>query len=155
MKKKYLFIVLFALVFIPFMDVNAAYTTVSCGNVTGIPEKIPSITRLIMTLIQIAIPVVLAVAGSIDLLKGLTAQKEDEIKKGQQMFIKRLITAALVFFVIAIVKVVISLVADNSNESENIINCVDCFLSDKRSCTIESQTNNLETNINSQERLTK
>ena len=81
----------------------------------------------IIVVIKIAVPVLLVIFGMLDLFKGLTAQKEDEIKKGQQMFIKRLIVGALIFFVVVIAKLLISVVADTS--SANIIECVDCFLS--------------------------
>ena len=70
--------------------------------------------------------IVLVIMGMLDLFKGIYAQKEDEIKKGQQIFIKRLITAALVFFVVLIVKLVISLVADD--KGTGIIECASCFL---------------------------
>ena len=102
---------------------------VSCGNITGIPAKIPELVSFAITLIQIAVPVILVVMGSIDLFKGITAQKDDEIKKGQQMFVKRLLIAALIFFVIVIAKFLISIIADNS--STNIIDCIDCFMDDK------------------------
>ncbi len=102
---------------------------VSCGNITGIPAKIPELVSFAITLIQIAVPVILVVMGSVDLFKGITAQKEDEIKKGQQMFVKRLLIAALIFFVIVITKFLISIIADNN--STNIIDCIDCFVDDK------------------------
>ena len=59
---------------------------VSCGNITGIPAKIPELVSFAITLIQIAVPVILVVMGSVDLFKGITAQKEDEIKKGQKIW---------------------------------------------------------------------
>lgn len=130
MKKKYIYIVILILiaVFMPVFDVVAA-GKVSCGNVTGIPAKIPELTSFAVTMLQIAVPVILVVMGSMDLFKGITAQKEDEIKKGQQLFIKRLIVGALIFFVVVIAKLLISVVADTS--SENIIECIDCFLSNE------------------------
>ena len=128
MKKKYIYIVILIAVFMPVFDVVAA-SKVSCGNVTGIPAKIPELTSFAVTMIQIAVPVILVVMGSMDLFKGITAQKEDEIKKGQQLFIKRLIAGALIFFVVVIAKLLISVVADTS--SENIIECIDCFLSNE------------------------
>lgn len=108
-------------------------TKLSCGNVTNIPEKIPELTSFAITVIQIAIPIVLVVMGSLDLFKGLSAQKEDEIKKGQQMFIKRLVYAAIIFFVIVVAKLLISVVAD-STTSNNIAECIDCFLSGTENC---------------------
>ena len=125
MIKKIKYIVITLITFLPFISINAA-TKVKCGNITDIPAKIPELTSFVVTLVQIAVPVVLIITGMLDLLKGITAQKEDEIKKGQQMFIKRLILGALIFFVIVIVKFAISLVADSS--TSNIVECIDCFV---------------------------
>lgn len=103
---------------------------VSCGEgetrIEKIPSLIPKVVSIAYTMIQIAVPIVLVVVGSLDLFKGISAQKEDEIKKGQQIFIKRLVSAAFVFFVFVIVKVVISFVADGSSNS--IIDCAQCFI---------------------------
>lgn len=97
------------------------------GRVTGIPKKIPELTSSVFTIIQVLVPIILVVLGTLDLFKGITAGKEDEIKKGQQLFIKRLAVAAVVFFVVIIVKFFISIVADTNQT--NIIDCIDCFIS--------------------------
>lgn len=103
----------------------------SCGGgyLKEIPELVPKVVKLAYTIIQIAVPVVLVIMGSLDLFKGISAQKEDEIKKGQQAFVKRLIYAAIVFFVLVIVKVLISAVADSSGSK--ILECAECFLEGK------------------------
>ena len=88
MKKKIFILLLFAMMFLPILDVSAEVTKVTCGNITGIPKKIPELTSFIITVVQIAVPVILVVLGTLDLFKGVTAGKEDEIKKGQTMFIK-------------------------------------------------------------------
>jgi len=44
MKKKFLFIMLLLFVFVPIFDVHAV-AKVSCGNITGIPKKIPELTN--------------------------------------------------------------------------------------------------------------
>ena len=126
MRKKIFYIITLLILFMPIISVIAA-PKVSCGNVTDIPRKIPELTSLAITMIQIAVPVILVIMGSLDLFKGVTAGKEDEIKKGQQLFIKRLIVAAIIFFVVVIAKFVISIVAESS--SANIIECIDCFTS--------------------------
>ena len=107
---------------------NYTSAIVSCGSgtLTNIPSLFPKIISILYNVIQIAVPVVLVVMGSLDLMKGITAQKEDDIKKGQQLFVKRLISAAIVFFVFIIVKLVISFVADNS--TNNIMDCAECFI---------------------------
>ena len=128
-----MFLISVTFFFIGNVDVFAV-TRVSCGNVSGIPEKVPQLTNDLVNILQIAVPVILVFVGSIDLIKGIMAGKEDEIKKGQQIFIKRLIIGALIFFLVVITKFVISVV-DNSTSSENISNCIDCFLVDINKCS--------------------
>jgi len=128
MKKKVLFVLILLTMLFPVINVSA----VSCGNVTDIPRKLPELTNFAVTLLQIAVPVILVIMGSVDLLKSVTSQKEDEIKKGQKIFVKRLVVAAIIFFVVVIVKFLISIVADAS--STNIIECMDCFLSGVSNC---------------------
>lgn len=79
----------------------------------------------IIVVIKIAVPIILVIFGMLDLAKGVVAGKEDEIKKGQQVFIKRLIAAALVFFVITIVQLVMGLI---SSEDNSFWNCADQIL---------------------------
>ena len=135
MKKKVLNISLILLISLIFIDIVGAETynnytsaTVSCGSgmLTKIPSLLPKVISIMYNVIQIAVPVVLVVMGSLDLMKGITAQKEDDMKKGQQLFVKRLISAALIFFVFIIVKLVISFVADNS--TSGIMDCAECFI---------------------------
>ena len=137
MKKKMLnigFILLISFIFIDIVNAetynNYSDAVTKCGNglVTGIPTSLPKVISIIYTFIQVAVPIVLVVVGSIDLFKGITAQKEDEISKGRQVFIKRLITAAIIFFVFAVVKIVVSFAADSKNDSKKIINCMECFI---------------------------
>ena len=131
MKKKFLFLLVLSMLLFPILDIHAV-TKVSCGGITNIPKKIPELTNTAMFIIQVAVPVVLVIIGSLDFFKGITSQKEDEIKKGQKIFIKRIVVAVIIFFVIVITKFLVSIVADNS--SQNIVDCIDCFLSDVNSC---------------------
>jgi len=136
MKKKVISFVLILLISLVFIDIVGAETynnyesgITHCGGklLTDIPTILPKVISIIYTVIQIAVPIVLVIMGSLDLMKGITAQKEDEMKKGQQMFIKRLVSGVLVFIVFIAVKLVISLVADGS--SVKIMQCADCFIS--------------------------
>ena len=90
-------------------------------------EKIPNVVSTAINVIKIVVPILLVIFGMLDLMKGVTASKEDEIKKGQQIFIKRLISGALVFFVFTIVQLIVSFVADKSDK-DNIATCSSCFL---------------------------
>lgn len=75
-----------------------------------------------------------------DLAKAVMAQKEDEIKKGQQTFIKRIIAAVIVFFVITIVQMIISFI---SNDNDDITSCFNCFVNGKN-CTADSSGTRIE-----------
>src|SRR5574344_785362 len=112
------------------LDVCTAYI----GNGSGIPSKIDYIIALGVRIIQIGVPILLIIWGMLDLGKAVMAQKEDEIKKGQQTFIKRIVAAAIVFLVVVIVKLLVGLVADGGN---NISSCIDSILScnDANQCT--------------------
>ena len=103
------------------------YSDVKCGNLTTyFSSQLPEMVHLIVVIIQIAVPVLLIIFGMLDLGKAVMAQKDDEIKKAQQTFVKRLVSAALVFLVVLIVQVVIKFIA--GSESEDIWDCVNCFI---------------------------
>lgn len=104
---------------------------VRCGNVTKIPAKIPELTSDFVNILMVAVPVILIIMGSIDLVKGIMSAKDDEIKKGRQIFVKRLIAGAMVFFIVVAVKLIVSVVSNNSNNNTHIVECIDCFISNK------------------------
>lgn len=95
------------------------------GKNLAIDVKIANTVHIVVLVIQIVVPVVLVIFGMLDLMKAVISGKEDEIKKNQMTFVKRLIAAAIVFFVFVIVKLLISFVAD---DSKNMMNCVNCFI---------------------------
>ena len=111
-----------------FLTENVFAKSFQCEALDGvtIDEQVPHIIKYVLLTIQILVPVLLVIFGSLDLFKGVYAQKEDEIKKGQQIFIKRLIAGVLVFFVIAIVKLFISVFGNN--DDPGVMNCVNCLL---------------------------
>ena len=83
---------------------------VVCGDNISIPDALVSVVKTIYTLIKVAIPLALILWGMLDLGKAVISQKEDDIKKQQGVFVKRLIVAALVCLVFAIVQLVVGLV---------------------------------------------
>lgn len=103
-------------------DVN--YT---CGNIgLTFAGMLPKTISIIITIIQIVVPILLVFFGLLDMAKAVMAQKEDEIKKGQQTLIKRVIAAAIVFFVILLVKMLLPFLSNNNSD---IIKCFNCFVS--------------------------
>lgn len=113
---------------------NFNVESVSCGKntLTGIPKSVPKIVSFVYIIIQVLVPVLLVVIGSIDLIKSMTAQKEDNMKKSQQMFIKRFISAILIFFLFVFVKLFISVVSDSSDSG--VFDCFECFIKNNDKC---------------------
>ena len=114
------------------LDATKVYAT--CGGLgVSMDTMIPELTNTAVTIIKIVIPVILIFFGMLDLGKAVMAQKEDEIKKGQQMFVKRLVAAVIVFLVFVIVQTVVSLVSNDSN----ITSCSKCFINaDENACIL-------------------
>lgn len=102
-------------------------TKVSCGSIEKIPKKIPELTSWAVTFIQVLVPVILVIISMVDLVKAISSQKEDEIKKGQKVLIKRIVLAAVIFLFVALVKLVVSVVA-NASDTNNITSCISCFI---------------------------
>ena len=107
---------------------NAQTEWIICGKV-AFPSFIAPITRTIVSLFQIVVPLIIIILGSLDYMKAVTAS-EDKIKEHQKKFVKRLIAGGIVFFVISIVKFVTGFV----NYDGSVGTCLDCLASDKSSC---------------------
>lgn len=103
----------------------------SCGALDmAFSGTFPYLVSTIILLIKIAVPVLLIIFGMLDLGKAVVAAKEDEIKKGQSLFVKRLISAILVFFVIQLVQIIIRFVSGNDAD---LANCFNCFVNGEAS----------------------
>ena len=103
------------------------YSKVQCGDIV-IPSLVPKLVHTIVIIIQIAIPIIIIIFGMLDMAKAVSASKEDDIKKGQKMLIKRIITGVIVFLLFVVVKTVIGLVAGDSG---SMWSCVDCVINNK------------------------
>lgn len=106
---------------------------VKCGDI--IPKMaaiIPKLTSTIFDVIKIGVPVLLIIFGMLDFGKAVMSQKEDEIKKNQQIFLKRLLSAAIVFLVFVVVEFVFNFVTRGAEE--NVWKCVDCFINNNYNC---------------------
>ena len=128
MKKKMFLILVFVMLLCLIPNVYAV-DIAGCNAVLNnvkIDTRLANTVATIIKVIQIAVPIVLVIFGMLDLFKSITASKEDEIQKSRGVFVKRLISAVLVFFVIAIVKIIISFAAGTDND--NIVSCANCFL---------------------------
>lgn len=93
---------------------------------TKIDPEISTFVHNIIILIKIAVPLALILFGMLDFGKGVIAQKEDEIKKGQNAFIKRLLAAAVVFLMISVTQLVMNIIDKES--SGEIANCANLII---------------------------
>lgn len=89
--------------------------------------QILSVVKTALTIIQIAVPILLIIMGSIDLMKAVMAGKEDEIKKAQSTFVKRAIAAVIVFFIPLIVNLVMGLITVGTTTSGDPTTYSDCW----------------------------
>ncbi|MBR3660820.1 MAG: hypothetical protein IKN63_02840 [Bacilli bacterium] len=74
--------------------------------------------KTIFTLIQIAIPGVLIVLGTIDMFKAMASGDEKKTKEVQRTFIRRLVYAVIAFLIPFIIRLVFNFVAHNIGTSE-------------------------------------
>ena len=91
-----------------------------------IPAAITNIFHTLFLLVKWGVPILLVIWGSWDLGKAVMAQKDDEIKNAQKLFIKKLIVAVCVFLVPTFLQIVLGVVngsgdAGNSNACWSVI----------------------------------
>lgn len=84
----------------------------------GLLPIVRVIRRGLYPIVQILIPIVLIIYGIIDLGKAVIASDEKEIKAAQSRLIKRCIYAALIFFVVTLVTLIMDIVADGQTGSD-------------------------------------
>ena len=72
----------------------------------NVSHKLIVFMRNILRWIKYIIPIAVIILGILDFIKAIGADKEDEIKKAQGKFIKRLIAAALIFLIPLIIEFV-------------------------------------------------
>lgn len=122
---------------VKYNSLNTAKVSCGSGMVKHIPKAIVRTTNIVYNIIQVVVPIILIVMGMITLIKSVSAGNDDEIKKAQMAFVKKLLTGAIIFFMFVIVKLLISVAADNSNKAK-IMGCANCFLNNK-SCSSDKK----------------
>lgn len=83
--------------------------TLTCTELFGDKNKPDSIAYLVdsaLKYVRIIVPILVILLGSLDLAKAVIASKEDEMKKAQTTFIKRIILGVVVFFVPVLVDII-------------------------------------------------
>lgn len=96
----------------PTTDTGGKDVTVDCNAIFGSKDDPDSLRYLIDEILQyprIIVPILVLILGMLDLGKAVIAGKEDEMKKAQKTFIKRLIIGVAFFFIPIFVDIIMSL----------------------------------------------
>lgn len=86
----------------------------------------------VVNILQIAIPVIIVLLGTIDLGKAVMAGEDKKIKEAQKMLLMRLIYGVAVFFVVVVVQVIFGLVGKQGATTSS--GCFECISSPKEGC---------------------
>lgn len=78
--------------------------------------QVVALAKMVVKVLQIAIPVGLIIMGTIDMGKSVIAGDEKKIKENQGKFVKRIISAVIVFLIPLIINVVLNFVVQDSND---------------------------------------
>ena len=82
-----------------------------CGDIFGDKDVEGSLAYLInkvLLYVRIIVPILIIVLGMLDLAKAVVASKEDEMRKAQKTFVKRIIIGVVVFFIPVLVNLLMS-----------------------------------------------
>ncbi len=90
----------------------------AADNCQGLGALIVMVKK-VFTIIQFAIPIALILLGTMDLGKAVISSDEKEIKAAQSRLIKRCIYAALIFFVVLIVNLLMTIVSSGVESDKN------------------------------------
>ena len=109
--------------------INILDSTDLCTSSTG--QRLFGFIGYLLTFIQIAVPIILILMGTFDFVRAIISQKDDEIKKSQSRFIKRIIIGVVIFFIPLIVKFITGMVAGDDFSKSPCLSC----LSNPTKCT--------------------
>ena len=98
----------------------------SCG---GLLPIVRVIRKGVFPLVQLFIPIILIILGTIDLGKAVIASDDKEVKAAQGRLIKRFIYAALIFFVTTLVSVLMDLVSKGGDDAGDTTRWQSCWRS--------------------------
>ncbi len=75
-----------------------------------------AVFKLVIVVLQYAVPVALILFGTIDLFKSIVSGKDDEIKKKQTLLFKKVLSAVIVFLLPWLVFAIMSLLGGTIGE---------------------------------------
>ena len=103
------------------------FQILATDNCNGIGPIVAFVKNGIFPIIQIGIPIILIVMGSIDLGRAVLSSDDKEIKAATGKLIKRAIAAVAVFFVATIVSLLMGMFGTANTGIEGTGNWSDCW----------------------------
>jgi len=131
-------------------EMNA--NTTNCMGIM-VPDVLFNTVAMVIDGIKIVVPVLLIIWGMLDFSKAIISKKEDDIKNHQKMFVSRIISAVLVFFIIFAVQLVFSLLggvtekSGGGDEADSLWECSKKFITGVETEETDSE-NDTENNTN-------
>lgn len=113
-----------------FYDKSVKYK--SCGGINRIPKFLPTLTTSLYKTIKFLVPLLLIVMGIKDFVQAMISKDENTMKEQQKKFIKRIVAAVVIFFLLSLVQFFIRLA--NADNKENTLSCIDCLINNVGSC---------------------
>jgi len=86
-------------------------------NCHGLLFLVRIVRKGVFPILQIGVPIILIVLGTLDLAKAVIASDEKQVKEAQSKLIKRCIYAVAVFFIVTLVNVILSMVATTAGDA--------------------------------------
>ena len=128
---------LYTLLFLTKNTVSNATGSLCTGGVS----QIVALAKMVIKVLQIAVPIGLIVMGTIDMAKAVIAGDEKKMKEAQKPFIKRIIAAIIVFLIPIIVNMVLSFVTTGNSE------WIDCWNKSEWNGAIDVNPDNINNKI--------
>jgi len=101
---------------------------VMCGNI-AINSTYVQIIRVIVMFLKIVVPIILIIMGMLDFVKVLFS-KEAKIGEGFKTFFLRMVSAALLYFMVPIVELLLNIII-STGAIDKSYNCVRCLAENK------------------------
>ena len=99
-----------------------------CGNI-AINSTYVQIIRVIVMFLKIVVPIILIIMGMLDFVKVLFS-KEAKIGDGFKTFFLRMVSAALLYFMVPIVELLLNIII-STGAIDKSYNCVRCLAENK------------------------
>lgn len=92
---------------------------IACVDI-ALPDFLGYFVSLIYIAIRIGVPILLIIVGMFDMGRAIVAKKEEDVKKAQQLLVKKIVVGVIVFLLPYFVELVIK-IATRDNQ---VVDCI-------------------------------